>query len=313
MPVESKIDAAIGWHIRLSDPAASADLWNEFTDWIEIDPANADAYDAIALADDDLSETIALANTDPLVPQNDNAPVPAKWYKRRGLQALAASVVVALLAMPMLLSGRDLQTYETRPGETQEIALPDGSQIAMNGGTRLLLDSKTNRFVKLESGEAVFSIRHDASNPFVVEAGGATLQDVGTVFNVRQDDGSLEVSVADGAVRYNPTAEAVTVAAGNKLKVSKSKPVPLVSKADAKTVAGWRNGQLSYQDVPLSTIAVDLSRAIGEKISISGNLGNRRFTGVIRVEKDRKLLFRRLEGLLGVRAQHSASGWQLTS
>jgi len=312
MPVESKIDEAIGWHIRLSNPAASADLWSEFTDWLEIDPANAHAYDAIALADDDLSETLAVANTDLQLPQNDNVPVPVKWYQRRGLRALAASVAVALLATPMLLSGRDLQTYETRPGETREIALPDGSQIAMNGGTRLLLDSKTKRFAKLESGEAIFSIRHDAANPFVVEAGGATLQDVGTVFNVRQDDGSLEVSVADGAVRYNPTAEAVTIAAGNKLQVSKSKPVPVVSKADAKTVAGWRNGQLSYQDVPLSTIAVDLSRAIGEKVSIPGNLRNRRFTGVIRVEKDRKLLFRRLEGLLGVRAQHSASGWQLT-
>jgi transmembrane sensor len=313
MPVESKIDEATKWRVRLSDPAASAQLWTEFTDWLEIDPANADAYDAVALADDQLSETIKVAKSDPQIPQNDNAPVPAKWYQRRGLQAVAASVALALLASPMLLSGRDLQTYETMPGQTREIALSDGSQIAMNGGTRLLLDSKSNRFAKLESGEAVFSIRHDAANPFIVETNDATLQDVGTVFNVRQDDGSLEVSVADGAVRYNPKAEAVTVAAGNRLQVSKARPVPVVSKADSKTVAGWRNGQLSYQDAPLSVIAVDLSRAIGDKVSVSGNLGSRRFTGVIRVEKDRKLLFRRLEGLLGVRAQHSASGWQLTS
>ena len=312
MPVESKIDEAVAWRIRLSNPVASADQWAEFADWLEIDPANADAYDAIALADEYLSETITIAKTDPQLPQNNNEPVPPQGYQRRALQAVAASVAVALLASPMLLSGRDLQTYETMPGQTREIALSDGSQIAMNGGTRLLLDSKSNRFARLESGEAVFNVRHDAANPFVVEAGDATLQDVGTVFNVRQDDGSLEVSVADGAVRYNPKAEAVTVAAGNRLQVSKARPVPVVSKADAKTIAGWRNGQLSYQDVPLSTIAVDLSRAIGDKVSVSGNLGNRRFTGVIRVEKDRKLLFRRLEGLLGVRAQHSASGWQLT-
>jgi transmembrane sensor len=313
MPVESKIDEAIDWRVRLSDPAASAQLWTEFTEWLEIDPANAVAYDAVALADDQFSETINIAKSDPQIPQNDNEPVAAKWYQRRGLQAVAASFAVALLASPMLLSGRDLQTYETMPGQTREIALSDGSQIAMNGGTRLLLDSKSNRFARLESGEAVFTIRHDAANPFIVETNDATLQDVGTVFNVRQDDGSLEVSVADGAVRYNPKAEAVTVAAGNRLQVSKARPVPVVSKADSKTVAGWRNGQLSYQDAPLSVIAVDLSRAIGDKVSVSGNLGSRRFTGVIRVENDRKLLFRRLEGLLGVRARHSASGWQLTS
>ncbi len=313
MLVESKIEEAIGWRIRLSDPAASDEQWAEFTDWLEVDPANADAYDAIALADKDLSETIAITKADPQNPHNDNVPVPAKWYQRRGLQVVAASVAVALLASPMLLPRRDLDTYETRPGETREIALSDGSQIAMNGGTRLLLDGKSNRFARLEKGEAVFTIRHDASNPFVVESGNATLQDVGTVFNVRQDDGSLEVSVANGAVRYNPKAEAVTVAAGNKLQVSKARPVPVISKANPATVAGWRQGQLSYQDAPLSAVAVDLSRAVGDKVTISSNLGNRRFTGVIRVEKDRKLLFRRLEGLLGVRAQHNATGWLLTS
>ncbi len=313
MPVESKIDEAISWRIRLSDPAASAGQWAEFTDWLEIDPAHAKAYDAIALVDDELSETIAITQVDPQFPQNDNQPIPAKWYQRRGLQAVAAGVAVALLASPMLFPGRDLQAYETQPGETREIALADGSQIAMNGGTRLLIDAKTSRFAKLETGEAVFTIRHDASNPFVVETGDATLQDVGTIFNVRHGTGSLEVSVSEGAVRYNPEAEAVNVAAGNKLTVSKIRPVPVVSKADRQAIAGWRHGQLSYQDAPLSAIAVDLSRAIGDKVTVSGSLGNKRFTGVIRVEKDRKLLFRRLESLLGVRAQHSAAGWQLTS
>ena len=312
MPVESKIDEAISWHIRLADPAVSADQWAAFTDWLEIDPANAEAYDAIALADGNLSDAISITKTNPQIPQNDNQPVPAKWYQKRGYQAVAACVAVALVASPILLSGGDMQTYETRPGEIREIALSDGSQIAMNGGTRLRLDTTTNRFAKLEAGEAVFTIRHNAANPFVVETGDATLQDVGTVFNVRQADGSLEVTVADGAVSYNPKAEAVTVAAGHKLLVSKARPVPVLSKADPKSVAGWRQGQLSYQDAPLSAVALDLSRAIGDKVTVSGNLGDRRFTGVIRVEKDRKLLFRRLEGLLGVRAQHSAAGWQLT-
>jgi transmembrane sensor len=313
MPVESKIDQAISWHIRLSNPDASADLWAEFTDWIEIDPANADAYDAIALADDDLSETIAISKTDPQMPQNDNAPVPAKWYQRRGLQAVAACVAVALLASPMLLSGRDLQAYETRPGETREIVLSDGSQIAMNGGTRLLLDNKTNRYVKLESGEAEFSIQHDPANPFEVETAQSSLRDLGTIFNVRQDDDSLLVEVADGAVQYNPHKEAVTIAAGNQLHVSRNNVTPILSKTDVKSIGGWRRGQLTYRETKLGLIAVDLSRAIGTKVSIAPELENRSFTGVIRVEKDRKLLFRRLESLLGVRAQHSAAGWQLTS
>jgi transmembrane sensor len=313
MQVERKIDEAIAWHIRLSDPAASAVAWTEFTAWLDADPANTEAYDTIALADTDLSEVIRVAQIDALKPMNDNQPFPLRWYRRRGLQVIAASVAAVLLASPLLLSGRDLQTYATRPGETREILLPDGSQIAMNGGTTLQVDGKTHRFARLETGEAVFTIRHDAANPFIVETDDATLQDVGTIFNVRHDDDSLEISVADGSVRYNPQSDAVTVAAGSKLVVSKARPVPIVSKSNAKNVAGWRQGQLSYQDTRLDMIAVDLSRATGEKVRVSTDLGNRRFTGMIRVEKNRKLLFRRLEGLLGVRAEHTASGWLLTS
>jgi transmembrane sensor len=313
MPVESKIEEAIGWRICLSDPAAPVDQWVKFTEWLEADPANAETYDAIALADDDLSEIINVTKADSQMPQNDNVQLPAKWYRRRGLQAVAVSITVALLASPILLSDRHLQTYETRLGETREIALSDGSQIAMNGGTRLHLDNETDRYVKLDVGEAEFSIRHDAANPFEVETAASTLRDLGTTFNVRQDNDGLLIEVADGAVQYNPHKEAVTISAGNRLQLSRDSAVPILSKTDAKSVGSWRRGELTYQNARLSFIAADLSRAIGVQVSISPELSNRRFTGAIRVEKDRKLLFQRLEGLLGVRARHSATGWQLTS
>lgn len=312
MTHEDRLHEAIMWHIRMSDQAASTDDWGAFTKWLETDVANADAYDKVAMADMQLSDILALALT-PHLAQNDNEHRPVKWFKIRVFQALAAVLVIALLASPMLWPGRDLNLYTTRPGEVREIALNDGSSISMNGGTRLYVDSKSHRYAKLESGEAVFTIRHDVSNPFVVETDVAILQDVGTVFNVRRAGENLEVAVAKGAVRYNPDYDAVTVSSGKKLRASKANPVPIISITDPQTVAGWRRGQLSYQDSPLSEVAVDLSRAIGEEVSVAGDLQDHRFTGVIQVEKDRKLLFRRLEGLLSVRAKHTASGWQLTS
>ena len=312
MTDNDRLDEALIWHIRLSDQAASADDWGAFTQWLEADVANADAYDKVAMADDQLSQTLAQAPT-PHLAQNDNEHGPVKWFQRRAFQGLAATLVMALLASPMLLPDRDLDLYTTRLGEVRDIALNDGSKISMNGGTRLYVDSETHRFAKLESGEAVFTIRHDASNPFVVETDMAKLQDVGTDFNVRRDGENLDVSVAEGAVRYNPDNDAVTVSSGKKLRASKANPVPIISTTDPQTVAGWRRGQLSYQDSPLSEVAIDLSRAIGEEVTVASDLQEHRFTGVIQVEKDRKLLFRRLEGLLSVRAKHTASGWQLTS
>lgn len=304
---------AIKWHIRLSDPAASADSWAAFTNWLESDPANVDAYDAVASADAELSDTLCLAQPKPLPAQNDNEPGAQPWYRRPKYMGIAASVMLAIVVSPAFMRGRDLQVIETRAGEMREIALPDGSRIAMNGATRIALDRQSNRFARLDEGEAVFTIRHDPAHSFELETAGATLRDLGTIFNVRQDNDKLEVSVAQGSVQFNPKAEALTVSAGQKLLVSADLSPPLLVKANPATVAGWRRGQLSYEETRLSAIALDLTRALGTKVSVSEEIANRRFTGLIRIERDRELLFRRLEALLGVRARHSAKGWQLTA
>lgn len=312
MSAEIHRDEAAAWRVRLTEPTATAADWATFTDWLEADPANWEAYDAISLADADLADSIETMKSDPAAPFNDNQTGPVRWYRKRGFLAVAAGIVLAVAVSPALIPDQ-LTAYETRPGEQREIALADGSHITMNGGTRLALDTKTARFAKLEQGEAAFTIKHDAARPFMVEAGDATLKDVGTVFNVRRDDDDLELSVAQGVVQYNPRAEAVTVAAGNQLRVTKAHPAPVVSKTDAAMVASWRGGRLSYRDAPLSAIAVDLTRAIGAEVTVSPEVANRRFSGIIMIDKDRDRLFRRLEALFGVRARHSGSGWQLTS
>ena len=313
MSVEHQTDEVTGWHVRLSNPAATAEDWASFTEWLEVDPANAEAYDSLALCDAELSDALKASKLDTLLAQNDDVALPSPWYRRGGVLALAASAAVALLVSPAYISGRDLKTYETVPGEMREIVLTDGSQIAMNGGTRLQLVGKTGRFARLEAGEAMFIIKHDAANPFVVETTGSTLRDMGTSFNVRQEDDQLDVTVATGAVQYNPRQEAVTVTAGNRLQVSRTRPVPIISKAEPGSVAGWREGNLTYHDAPFKSIATDLTRSLGVPVSVSSEVANRRFTGVIRVDRDSRLFFNRLEPLLGVRVRHTAQGWQLTS
>ena len=313
MTVERHQDEAIAWHVRLSAAAASGNDWALFTDWLESDPAHATAYDAVALADAELTESLAVATTDHALPQNDNEPEVAPWHLRRGLLAVAASVALAVLVVPSLIPDRSFRTFVTQPGQKRAIALPDGSQIVMNGGSRLELDSGSNRFARLGEGEAVFAIRHDASNPFIVETAASTLRDVGTIFNVRQDEDGLELTVSEGSVEYNPKQERVTVAAGNRLQISRGQPSPRFSKVDPAAVAGWQRGQLTYNEATLKMIAIDLERSLGNPVSVSKDVAGRRFTGVIRVEKDQTLLFRRLESLLGVRANPSGKGWQLTS
>lgn len=308
---EALLDTAILWHARIASPKATDGDWAEFTDWLDADPANGLAYDRVALADQVYGEALVEAPPAPaLVPVNDNEqPV---WYRRRSFVALAASVAVALFAAPLVLTNRDLQTFETKAGETRVITLGDGSQIAMNGSTRLEVDMKDKRFARLSDGEALFTIKHDANNPFTLEVDDHELVDVGTEFNVRQASDGLEVAVSDGAVQFNPRSDALLVKAGNQINLASKQNKPILSKTDTTNVGSWRRGRLAYRDAPLSRIAADLSRLIGEPVTVGSGLSDKRFSGLLQIDKDRAQSMRRLEALLGVKATHGRNGWVLS-
>src|SRR3546814_9914530 len=67
-------------------------------------------------------------------------------------------------------------TIATVPGARRTIDLADGSRIELNGDTRITLDKAAPRFASLDRGEAMFHVRHDDSDPFVVMVGDDKLE-----------------------------------------------------------------------------------------------------------------------------------------
>lgn len=310
-PDDLLLDDAIGWHARLASPQATERDWAEFTNWLDADPDNGIAYDRVALADAAYAEALDTFPPPSLsVAQNDNEPQP--WYRRKTLLAVAGGLALALIASPIVLTNRDLQTYETGAGETREIALGDGSSVALNGSSRIEVDIKGGRYARLAEGEALFSIRHEPSRPFTVEVGDHRLIDVGTEFNVRQGSEGLEVAVSDGAVEFNPDNEAVLVRAGSQINVAGKAAKPVLSKTDPASVGGWRQGRLAYSNAPISRIADDLTRLLGRPVVADAKVASRRFSGLIQIERDRDQSMRRIESLLGVRVRREQNGWVLS-
>ncbi|MFC6627522.1 FecR family protein [Sphingomonas yabuuchiae] len=163
----------------------SAAEWDAFATWLEDSPANARAYDAVAMADALLADP--MAEPEPVIVEtpvaaNDNRGW-GRWWLMGGVAA-----AVALIAGPVLMQARpDIRVEQTRPGETRAIALNDGTQVELAGGSRLRLDRNDTRVATLESGQALFRVRHDASAPFELRSGDVAIRDVGTVFNVRRE------------------------------------------------------------------------------------------------------------------------------
>ena len=301
------------WALRVQDSAF--DDWSGLVDWLESDPGHLAAYEAAVDVDDwagDLfrhqpPQALFVAASEPAaMPRAVSRP--RRWYAVGG--AIAATIVaVATFATIGLNAPTEIVTA---PGEHRTIPLADGSRIRLNGGTRLLIDEDSPRAVELASGEALFEIRHDESDPFVVTVGDTRLVDAGTVFNVISERGALDVAVAEGAVIYRPGADEIRLAPGDALSRADSGSAPVLRKMAPQAVGGWQTGRLVYSNASLAEVARDLGRNIGTGIRVAGGAERLRFTGTLAVSGADEQVLSRAGPLLGVDFAPDGNGWRMT-
>ena len=304
MTAEIRDQAAL-WMARARDPRFSD--WDGLTDWLEADPAHNLAYEA-AFAGHDLAGEL---DTPVPVVAAAAAPRRTKWVIGGGAGAIAAAAALVALVTPFS-AGPALMVAETRPGELRMVALADGTRIALNGGSRLVFDRTNGRTARLERGEAMFSVVHDESQPFTVDVGGQRLVDIGTRFDVVRSARASEVSVAEGAVLYDPEGAAVRLGAGRVLRKKDASRLVEVADVDPAAVGTWRTGHLVYRGATLTRIADDLGRLTGEPIGVAPDLAGRAFTGVIVVPgTDRRQFFDRLGKVLDIDIASRPQGYYL--
>lgn len=303
---------AIAWFIRLREDRPED--WDAFVLWLEQDPANSEAYDAIALADHDMAVVAEqMPRPEPHAVNDDDVgrgPLIGRRGWLAGGGALAAALVVAGIVGPGLL--KDM-TYDvvTRAGERRVVVLPGGDRIAMNGATRITLDRRTPRFASLHEGEAAFTIRHDPIAPFTLELGEDRVLDVGTLFNVVREPAGQTIEVAEGAVLYNPKREAITLAAGETLDDRVGASRIRIGRKDPETIASWRRGRLDYRGQPLSAVAADLARNLGTRVNVDPAIAMRPFSGTIVIDPNADRMFSRLGAVLDVDAVRNGTNWTL--
>lgn len=300
-------EQAIDWHVRQRDMSAAE--WDAFATWLEDSPANARAYDAVAMAD-----ALLVAPVDEPQPIVTETPVAAndnrgwgRWWLMGGVAA-----AVALIAGPVLMQTHpDIRVEQTRPGETRVIALNDGTQVEMAGGSRLRLDRNDTRVATLESGQALFRVRHDASAPFELRSGDVAIRDVGTVFDVRREGARLDVTVAEGAVALAPRGQAVQLTAGQGARLDETQGSLRRVQVDPAMVGGWRRGLLDLDGETVDAIAARLQSAYGMRIAVEGPLAKRSVTGLVRVTGDASRDVPRLAKLIGAEWRQSGGDWIL--
>jgi len=185
-------------------------------------------------------------------------------------------------------------TLTTPRGGQYQLTLPDGTKVWLDAASSLTYPTAFtggDRTVEL-TGEAYFEVVHDKKRRFTVKAGGQTIQDIGTHFNVNAytDEPALVTTLLEGAVSVDghllrPGEKAtVTGATGPGATVTGTTAGGVdvkVTKGDPEQAVAWKNGLFYFSDAGLQTVMRQLSRWYNVEVSYEGNIPSRQFNGMI--------------------------------
>lgn len=181
-------------------------------------------------------------------------------------------------------------TVIASPGEQIRVTFPDGSTALLNSGTRVRYDRRfevlpfvaaSQRQVRLE-GEAFFEVVA-ADRAFVVETFNARVEVLGTAFNVRARQVTLDqetrVTMVEGQVRVvaraNSSQPVMLTEAGQEARVVAGQEAPLQQppQVDAiDNVLAWRSQGFVVVDRPIAMILGEVERRYALEIEPDADL-----------------------------------------
>lgn len=265
--------------------------------WLAADPRHAAALEDMAATVGQLRQlpgeaVAALRRGLPRAAPTRGASAPNPRHGWR-LGALFAPAAVAVLAVALVGGGwmgwtrwQALPTFEqafaTERGQQIVATLPDdpsrGSSVQLDTATRLEARLfRDRREVRLQDGQALFSVHADKARPFHVWAGPLHIVVVGTRFSVRHtasglDAGRTVVAVEEGHVRVSRAAQPddavgadaaeapVELVAGQMLVGEDDGRLGPVTRVPPAAIAAWRSGRISFDHTPLAQALAEFER-----------------------------------------------------
>jgi transmembrane sensor len=296
---------AAAWRTRLAE--AHGEHIQELDTWLAQGPQNREAWRAVQtpwefLGEHAASPGIIRLRRAALAHAHDAGR--DQWTRLRRFRlpaALGTAAAVLMLAIASLLiwQTQRFDVYSTRAGERRVVTLTDGSQIALDSQSevRVRYDAHA-RELTLARGQARFDVAHDLERPFSVTADGHKVVATGTAFNVDLLGSDLLVTLIEGHIVVlpqnvearlgaDPSAAApersrqpaggtsrsgstsrIVLDAGEQLVISPRAP-PNVTHVNVDRATAWENGELVFDNEPLSTVVTRVNRYGAHQIVIS--------------------------------------------
>lgn len=261
------------WVTRLHSDDCSDTERYEFDEWLARSENHRVAYQQVLAFWQDLAQIEPHASAELAAARaylRNNRQVPRKFSKKRAVTAL--SLLLVMMSSPFIWIGLNTQNYHTAKGEHASIQLSDSSQIELNTDTELTVYyTEKERQVKLIQGEALFTVAHHTQKTFVVTAANGTITDIGTRFNVYQQNSKVAVTVLEGevSVTTSNTNTPQIIKPNQQRSYDSNGQITPVMQVDVNTATAWQKKQLIFKAQPLSTVLEQLSRYHEVKLQIT--------------------------------------------
>ncbi len=188
------------------------------------------------------------------------------------LVILSLGITAVYLVNPGILS-RKISIATSNDEKNIRVEMADGSLVYLNRNSELIYRSgfgRRTRNVTLR-GEAFFEIAHDASKPFVIDAGSASVKVVGTSFNVitSNSQDAVEVFVKTGKVLLSDNSGSKSLALdpgyiGTMGAVTSDRKLN-----EDPNYLSWKTGLLVYNGQKLDVVFSDLKRVYNIDIEVA--------------------------------------------
>jgi len=268
------------WAARLDGSELSAADRRELNEWLAASPSHRALLSNYCQFSADLEQQLPLLEgSKELSAEAGKYPETATLYPWLRWPRLAGAMLTAAAAVALLFfwhaqPREQTASLATSVAHRESLTLADGTQVELNAQTGILVEiTRTERHVRLASGEAFFSVSKDASRPFIIETPAGSVRVTGTKFNVRTETPSaLDVTVLEGTVqvRAGKASAPVALTAGQALASGPDgMVVQTLSPTDLNNVLAWRQGQIVFKATPLRDALARFARYHGRGITVS--------------------------------------------
>jgi transmembrane sensor len=207
------------------------------------------------------------------------------------------------------------KVYETDVGEQKHVALDDGSQLFLDAQTRISVSfSETARTVNMQYGRANFRVVPDLKRPFIVEAAQQRIVATRCNFDVRCEDGQVQVVLIHGEADVKPASapngQGERLQAGERLVASND--IEKRDKPDLSHVLAWQTGYEMFDKEDLAQAAQEMNRYSTAKLAVDPSVAGLKVSGMYRVG-DNGAFARALAKLLPISVRQTGDTLMLTA